>query len=215
MNTLDPLALYSQLMELARQRLVHIRSNQDHTLVMFRYTREVFLKNLWHRSPALSEARGIVFTNPDTTGRCEIATLPFKEALNLGENGVELPPHTWYDLFRKINGFMASVSRNPLTGEALITTTWSFDSPYVEMAREMLEADAMGRKHFPFEDETWLYEIVHPKDPTFVEGQVGAHFLASRRHADGKLFPNGDLFIGTYRGERILQIAENAQTEGT
>lgn len=214
MNFHDPQILYDQLMELVRRRFVHVRFNQDRTLVMFKYTREVFFKNLWHRSGALLEARGIVFTNPDTTGRCEIATLPFKKVFNLGENGVELQPHTWYNLFRKINGFMASVSRNPLTGEVLVTTTGSFDSPYVEMAREMLEADAAGRKHFPFEDETWLYEIVHPNDPHIVEEKIGAHFLASRRHSDGKLFPNSDLFLGSFRGERILQIAENDQTEG-
>lgn len=209
----DPLTLYDQLMELVRQRLVHVRYNQDRTLVMFKYTRDVFFKSLWHRSDALLEARGIVFTNPDTTGRCAIATLPFKKVFNLGENGVELQPHTWYNLFRKINGFMASVSVNPLTQEMLVTTTGSFDSDYVAMAKESLIKDATNSLNL-IPGYTYLYEIVHPNDPHIVDERVGAHFLASRRHSDGVLFPNGELFLGSFRGERILQIAENDQTEG-
>jgi len=211
----DPKALYSELLRLVQLRLVHIRFNHDQTLIMFKYTRDVFYKGSWDLSPALLEARGIVFTNPVKTGKTEIAVLPFRKVFNDGETDVKIDPDRHYTVIRKINGFMASVSRNPLTGEALITTTGSFDSPYVKMAREMLEADAVGRKHFPFEDETWLYEIVHQDDPHVMPEKLGAHYLGSRlispssdRHARGDIVPNiGELLVAKMSGRRAIELA--------
>jgi hypothetical protein len=214
----NPKYLYDELMKLVQQRLVHIRFNDDQTLVMFKYTREVFYKNLWHVSPALREARGIVFTNPDKTGRCEIAALPFTKVFNIGENGVTLKVDEVYDVFNKINGFMATLSRNPITGKALITTTGSFDSPYVAMAEEKLDIKN-GENLPPWFDGHYsaMYEIVHANDPHIVSEQIGAHLLAHRDiigDEAGVLKNNIELYLGPMTGADIMRVADGSEREG-
>lgn len=184
---------------------------------MFKYTREVFYKNLWHVSPVLREARGIVFALPPEGG-VQIAALPFTKVFNIGENGTTLEMERVYEVYAKINGFMATLSRNPITGKALITTTGSFDSPYVTMAEEKLgikNGDSLPEwfdGHY-----SAMYEIVHENDPHIVSEQLGAHLLAHRDiHGDqiGVLTNNAELFIGDLTGGQIMEVADTLEREG-
>lgn len=216
MNTVEN--LYIELMELAKLRHVVIRYNDTNSLVMFKYSRRAFWNNLWGKFPALKEARGIVFTNPETTGRCELVTRPFTKVFNLGENGTDLDPTKPYNVYRKVNGFMAAVSWNPIELEWMVTTTGSFHSAYVKMAEDKLmqAISTLGAVQRGF---TFLFEIVHENDPHIVEETPGAYLLLARANTvyeKGRdiLTEKTDLFIGTCYRDDILRSIKSVSHEG-
>lgn len=213
--------LYQELMELVKLRYVNIRYNHDKTLVMFKYSRKAFWSNLWDKYPALKEARGIVFTNPETTKKTELVVRPFTKVFNIGENETDLDPNAEYHVFRKVNGFMASVSWDFIRSEWLVTTTGSFDSDYVQMAKEKLKLDKAPP---PNKNYTFLYEIVHENDPHIVYETPGAYLLCARLNVIGQNTSNyqyqdilpiiSDLYLGKMTRGEILVKSTMVNHEG-
>ena len=144
-------------------------------LSVFKYSREVFYKALWNTDPLLLEARGMVL---DAEGNKVI--WPFTKVFNYNENGTTLDPLTMVVCPRKVNGFMASVTR--YRDEILVSTTGTLDSDYVGYAKEMLAPLDLD---YVTAGYTFLFEIVHPKDPHIIEEEFGAYLIGCRRHATG------------------------------
>lgn len=144
-------------------------------LSVFKYARKVFYDALWNTDPLLLEARGMVL---DADGNKII--WPFTKVFNHHENGTELALDTPVIAPRKVNGFMASVTR--YQDEILVSTTGTLDSEFVNYAKEMLEPLDLD---FVQSGYTFLFEIVHPKDPHIVEEEIGAYLIGCRRHATG------------------------------
>lgn len=146
-------------------------------LSVFKYSRQVFYDALWNTDPLLLEARGMVL---DAEGNKVI--WPFTKVFNHGENGTTLDPLTMVVCPRKVNGFMASVTR--YHDEILVSTTGTLDSDYVDYAKDMLlDVDT----DYVTEGRTFLFEIVHPKDPHIIEEEAGAYLIGIRDHATGKM----------------------------
>lgn len=180
----------------------------ENGLSVFKYSREVFYKALWNEDPLLLEARGMVL---DDEGNKVI--WPFTKVFNYNENGVTLDPLTMVVCPRKINGFMASVTR--YKGEILVSTTGTLDSDYVGYAKDMLlDVDT----DYVTAGRTFLFEIVHPKDPHIVEEEIGAYLIGVRDHTTGKMAHEMGLdgmayIMGARRPEVIVGYFEDILRE--
>lgn len=185
-------------------------------LSVFKYTREVFYKALWNEDPLLLEARGMVL---DDDGNKVI--WPFTKVFNHHENGTELDLDTVVVAPRKVNGFMASVTR--YKGEILVSTTGTLDSDYVGYAKDMLAELDLGNVKQGY---TFLFEIVHEKDPHIIEEECGAWLIGCRNHSTGKMASEDSLnnaafqmdalrpevFEGTFR--EVLALLQDCKHEG-
>jgi tRNA splicing ligase len=137
----------------------------------------VFYQNLWDTHPLLRECRGLV-----VDADYNIVARPFTKIFNYKENNAGL---NWKDtdlvlITKKVNGFMASVTR--FNDQLLISTTGSLDSDFVDFANEYLKdinPNFLKRGH------TYMFEVCHPKDPHIIPENYGAHFLAAVCHVTG------------------------------
>ncbi|QNR53826.1 RNA ligase [Pseudomonas phage phiK7A1] len=185
-------------------------------LSVFKYSREVFYKALWNTDPLLLEARGMVL---DAEGNKVI--WPFTKVFNYNENGTTLHPDTVVIAPRKVNGFMASVTR--YHDEILVSTTGTLDSDYVGYAKEMLEPLDLAHVKAGY---TFLFEIVHPVDPHIIEEEFGAYLIGCRRHETGTMATERSLdsaahLMGAMRPEwiqctfsELLKINAECKHEG-
>lgn len=157
----------------------------ENGLSVFKYSRKVFYDALWNTDPLLLEARGIVL---DDDGNKVI--WPFTKVFNYNENGagVNLMMDTPIIAPRKINGFMASVTR--YQGEILVSTTGSLDSDFVGYAKEMLAPLDLFHVKSGY---TFLFEICHPDDPHIIEETLGAWLIGCRNHETGLMASEASL----------------------
>ncbi len=146
-------------------------------LFVFKYKKRVFYDALWNKY--LEWARGLVLD-----ADWNIVVQPFRKIYNRFERDTDFPLGEEVVAYRKVNGFMAAMTWHPTTERLIISTTGSLDSDFVTMAEEILfqKSDRHGVIEF-FKDggyphTTWLFEIVHTKDPHIVNEDVGAYSLA-------------------------------------
>lgn len=146
---------------------------------MLKYHNKVFYNNLWEQHPMLKECRGSVIDN-----KGDALILPFKKVYNLGENGTAVPPETYVHAVKKINGFMAAVTK--VNGNWIVSTTGSLTSDHVNMAKDKL--GELLDKRFPMSGKfTYLFEICHEDDPHIVEEVYGAYLIGIRNIYTGDL----------------------------
>ena len=77
---------------------------------------------------------------------------------------------------------MAAATFVPQVNDVVISTTGSLDSDFVDMAREKITPQALDyiRETTSVENSTFLFEIVHEKDPHIIQDTPGAYLLGSR-----------------------------------
>lgn len=185
-------------------KLVTMRQSTTYPeLYVLKYAKHVFFKDLWNDE--LEECRGTV-----VDADFNIVSRPFTKIYNYGveSRSPVLAPDTPVDAYRKVNGFMFAVSL--YQDELLVSTTGSLDSPFVEMAREMLEPYAARIKfalqHVP--GYNFMFECVHPNDPHIVPEQCGIYLLGYRKNSwDSKVLfgPNMLWAIATYIGLKPVE----------
>jgi hypothetical protein len=142
-------------------------------LKVWKYTRDVFFKNRWNEDPMLVEYRGLVTDMKD-----RIVSYPFTKCFNLGENGTTVDPEREVICPRKVNGFMGVATW--YNGELLISTSGTLDSDFVGYAKEYIKDIPKALEMY-----TFMFEIVHPKDPHIVPEEVGAWLIGVRRKQFG------------------------------
>lgn len=151
-------------------RLVTVRQSTRYPdLQVVKYHRRVFYDALW--TPELQEMRGLVV---DQDWRPVVR--PFTKVFNRGEGGTDLPLDHDVIAIRKINGFMAGYTRDPVHGN-IVSTTGSLDSEFSDLARQHLSW--LDQRSVP-EGLTLLWEIVDPSDPHIVPEQAGAWLIGAR-----------------------------------
>lgn len=156
-------------------------------LRMYKYKKKVFYKALWNEDENLCEARGLVL---DLKGN--IVTLPFRKVFNYKENGAIIRPTATVKLVEKRNGFFAACSL--YNGEVLVSTTGSLESPFVKLAKDKLDLEAVkhsleGLKEAFSSSGTLMFEICHENDPHIVEEDIGAYLIGYRLHDSRLLAP--------------------------
>jgi len=165
---------------LANPKLAKMRQSEKNLeLYLLKYSKNVFYDNLWNEY--LEECRGTIVDKD-----FNVISRPFTKIYNYGieKQAPVLAAATSVTAYRKVNGFMVSVT--VYNGELLISTTGSFDSTYVEMAKEMMEY------HMPLDEwlqvlsnesnigMTFMFECVHKNDPHIITEVEGMYFLGWR-----------------------------------
>ena len=153
-------------------------------LFVLKYSKRVFYDSLW--CPELEHCRGTIID-----ADFNLVSYPFQKIYNyqIESRAPVLADDVEVTAFRKVNGFMAAVTVH--NGELLVSTTGSTDSPYVDMAREMMITHAPladwlivlnSEEHY---DLTFMFECVHPADPHIIPEKPGMYLLGYREKAWG------------------------------
>ena len=149
-------------------------------IFVLKYKKRVFYDNLWNEYVA--ECRGSVID-----ADFNLVAYPFTKIYNYGiekEAPVFSEIDTIVTAFRKVNGFMVSVSYH--NNDVLVSTTGSTSGDFVDYAKEMM------LKHMPWadwqmammaddcRDMTFMFECVHPADPHIIVEKPGMYILGYR-----------------------------------
>jgi tRNA splicing ligase len=149
-------------------------------IFVLKYKKKVFYDNLWDKY--LEHCRGTVVDKD-----FNLVAYPFQKIYNYGiekEAPVFSELDTMVCAYRKVNGFMVSVSY--WNGDVLVSTTGSTSGDFVDMAKEMMLkhmcwADwQMALMADDCRDMTFMFECVHPNDPHIVVEKPGMYILGYR-----------------------------------
>jgi hypothetical protein len=148
-------------------------------IYVLKYKKKVFYDNLWN--DYIAECRGTI-----VDADFNLVAYPFTKIYNYGieKEAPVLADDVEVTAFRKVNGFMVSVTWH--AGDVLVSTTGSTDSDYVDMAKEMMlshmswEDWQMACAGSDVEDMTVMFECVHPNDPHIIPEQPGMYVLGYR-----------------------------------
>lgn len=160
------------LKEYAEQNpeLVSVRTSLRYpNLRVVKYKNKVFYRNLW--TPELQEMRGLIVDE-----NWGVRVRPFTKIFNRGERKTDFDFGTWVCATRKINGFMACLTKDEDYGY-IISTTGSLDSPYVALAEKYLNP---LKTHGLINGVTYIFEIVDPSDPHIIDEEQGAYLIGAR-----------------------------------
>jgi hypothetical protein len=111
-----------------------------------------------------------------------LVTYPFTKIYNYGieKEAPVLDKDTKVTAHRKVNGFMVAVTT--YKGELLVSTTGSTDSPYVAMARELIDEVRYLEVCKRWPGYTFMFECVHKNDPHIVPEKEGMYILGWREN---------------------------------
>ncbi len=158
-------------------KLVKMRASEKYPgLYVLKYSKKVFYDDLWN--DYLEECRGTVIDKD-----FNVIARPFTKIYNYGieKNAPVIDPNEIVTAFRKINGFMVSITW--YNGDLLISTTGSLEGPYVDMARELIDVDKYREVCFQNPNLTFMFECVHPNDPHIIAEQTGMYLLGYRENS--------------------------------
>jgi hypothetical protein len=164
-------------------KLVSMKPAGENIFVL-KYRKKVFYDNLWDKF--LEHCRGTIVDND-----FNIVSYPFQKIYNYGieKEAPKLDKGTKVTAFRKVNGFMVAMTVH--NGELLVSTTGSTDSPYVDMAKEMMATHMpltdwrMALGTVEAEGVTFMFEACHKNDPHIIPEKEGLHILGYREKSWG------------------------------
>ena len=190
--------------------LVNMKECGDGIYVL-KYKKKVFYDGLWNEY--IAECRGSIVDKD-----FNLVTYPFTKIYNYGieKEAPVLTKDTKVHAYRKVNGFMVAMTVH--NGELLVSTTGSTDSPFVEMAKEMMVT------HMPLTDwrillgtadclgMTFMFECVHPQDPHIVPEKSGMYLLGARENTWGSKIMHDPMFLIDFAHTLNCFVPENVTT---
>lgn len=160
--------LFNELNKLVEEKLVSRKENNG--LYIYKYDNKIFFKKLWNKSPYLAKARGLVM---DIAGN--IVQHPFDKIFNYGEDKAAAPIDNNREVLavEKLNGFLGCITKHPFKDELLVTTTGSFTSDFVGYINDFIDekTKASFLKYFAKNNQSLMFEVIHPQDPHIVKYQ--------------------------------------------
>lgn len=175
----------------ANPKLVKAKESQRYPgLFVIKYTRKVFFDALWN--DILEECRGLV-----VDANYDPVVKPFTKIYNRFERGTNIHRDEPVLAVRKVNGFMAAVTKTRDHG-VITSTTGSLDSEFVDMAQSVLRDTLVA----PFAQEgiTYLFEICHDNDPHIIPEETGAYLIGARNIYAKRTYHSGvdsEIFLDT------------------
>lgn len=155
--------------------LVSLKETSNPDLFVLKYKKKCFFKNIWNEF--LENSRGTILDKD-----YNIVSLPFTKIYNYGieSRAPRLDGNTQLKVFRKINGFMASVTW--YNDNLLISTTGSIDSEFVQYVKDMIGKNVNSYRDLlsALPTKTFLFECVHPDDPHIIKEKSGMYLLGFR-----------------------------------
>ena len=155
-------------------KLVKMRESVNYPgLFVLKYSKTVFYKNMWNRF--LEECRGTVIDKD-----FNLVSYPFQKVYNYGieDRAPKLADDTVVDAYRKVNGFMVSVTWHD--GDILVSTTGSLDSDFCAMARELIDVNVYRAVCSANPRLTFMFEAVHKNDPHIIPEEEGMYLIGYR-----------------------------------
>jgi hypothetical protein len=155
-------------------QLVSKKATSIEGLFVLKYKKRVFHDNLWN--DYLEECRGTIVDE-----NFNIVSYPFTKIYNYGveSKAPVLDGNTMVNAYRKVNGFMVATTFDREKG-LIVSTTGSVDSPYVAMAKELIDMEKMATELSMVPDFTLMFECVHPDDPHIIPEKPGMYLLGMR-----------------------------------
>jgi hypothetical protein len=155
-------------------QLVSKKETSIEGLFVLKYKKKVFYDGLWNEY--LEECRGTIVDE-----NFNIVSYPFTKIYNYGveSKAPVLDDDTPVWCYRKVNGFMVAITFDRERG-LIISTTGSVDSPYVAMAKELIDIEKMTAELSMVPDFTFMFECVHPDDPHIIPEEPGLYLLGMR-----------------------------------
>ena len=162
-------------------------------IYVLKYKKKVFYDNLWNEY--IAECRGSI-----VDADFNLVAYPFTKIYNYGieKEAPRVADAARVTAYRKVNGFMVACTW--YRDDVLISTTGSTDSPYVDMAREMI-GDNMDRYRKvckEYSGNTFMFECVHPHDPHIVPEQPGMYLLGMRKNEWGSKVMHDPFFLQNF-----------------
>lgn len=163
----------------ANPRLVKMKPTSKENVFVLKYSKKVFYDNLFNEY--LEKCRGTIIDKD-----YNIIAHPFSKIYNYGIEARTpvLDPETEVMAYRKVNGFMVSLSW--YNNDILISTTGSIDSDFVQYARAMMELEQPWENWVKVlrmnEEYTFMFECVHPKDPHIIPEEYGMYLIGAREN---------------------------------
>lgn len=157
--------------------LINMKECGDGIYVL-KYKKKVFYDNLWNEY--IAECRGSIVDKD-----FNLVTYPFTKIYNYGieKEAPVLSDDTKVTAFRKVNGFMVAMTY--YNDKLLVSTTGSTDSPYVEMARELIDEEKYLDLCNRWQGYTFMFECVHRNDPHIIPEREGMYILGYRENKFG------------------------------
>jgi len=186
--------------DLIEKKLVQRRNHDILPISLYRYTRKVFYKSLFKTDERLRKVRGMGIHQNGT-----VVIKPFYKVYNYTENdaGQDWNRSDLVLAVRKMNGFMGCVSR--VGNQVVYSTTGTFDSDYVQLAKQYIENQIDVDKHLE-NNETWIFEICATEDPHIIKEKTGVYLIG--------VMPSGHHIDNDYRYpwhfKNTLMTSENA-----
>lgn len=155
-------------------KMVTMRESKEYPgLFVLKYSKRVFYDDLWNRF--LEECRGTVIDKD-----FNVISRPFTKIYNfrVENKSPVLADDVEVDAYRKVNGFMCSVTWHD--GDILVSTTGSLDSDFCAMARELINVDVYRAICSANPRLTFMFECVHRNDPHIIPEQEGMYLIGYR-----------------------------------
>ena len=156
-------------------RLIGMNETSYPGLYVLKYKKRVFYDNLWNQFT--EECRGTIVDKD-----FNVISRPFTKIYNYGieSKAPKLKEDTIVTAYRKINGFMVAVTL--YQDDILVSTTGSTNSPYVAMAKEIIQAERYLKVCKEYPGFTFMFECVHENDPHIIPELPGMYLLGWREN---------------------------------
>jgi hypothetical protein len=190
----------------ANPRLVTCRPCANYAgLSVLKYTRRVFYDGLWNHM--LEHCRGTI-----VDADFNVVSYPFTKIYNLGveDRAPQLDSQTPVTAYRKVNGFMASVTW--YDGDILVSTTGSTDSDFTKYIRSMIDTDLYRQVCCDWPKLTFMFECVHPEDPHIIPEAPGMYLLGYRIKEWGSTVGHDPALLQQYATEFGCHAVESIET---
>ena len=149
---------------------------------IYKYSKSVHFKRLWKTDPLLEKTRGL---GVDIAGN--IIVHPFDKIYNYGEYdaGLNVDNNTNVQVIEKLNGFLGNISPHPIRNELLLSTTGSFNSPFIQYISDFIDEKRKSilLDFFKNNKMTLMFEVIHPEDKHIIEykdNEFGLYLIGAR-----------------------------------
>lgn len=170
--------------DLIEQKLVMLREHETLPIKIYKYHRKVFYRQLFSTDERFRFARGLsLFENG------QVAIRPFYKVYNYREQnaGLDWNMNDSVLAVHKLNGFMMSVSL--INDQLVYSSTGTFDSDYVDMGRQYIEAQCdLNVLRNACVNHTCVFEICATEDPHIIKEKIGAYLIGYHEN-DMRKFP--------------------------
>lgn len=165
--------LLKKYVETHRIHVAIRKSDSYPDLSILKYTKAAFYENKWNRY--LEECRGTVIDS-----NWNVISRPFTKIYNLGieSNAPVLDDIVEVDAYRKVNGFMVSVSW--YNNDILVSTSGSLESDFVDMAKSLIDIGRAKKVCKAWPTTTFIFECVHKNDPHIIPETPGLYLIGYR-----------------------------------